>query len=84
MIRLVLLGRLRDHASASHGELALPEGVGTLSALQDWLGAREPALGDVLRTVKPRVAVNRSLVRDLSHPIRDGDEVAFLPPMSGG
>jgi molybdopterin synthase sulfur carrier subunit len=84
VIRLVLLGRLRDHASASHGELVLPEGVATLSALQDWLAAREPALADALLTVKPRVAINRSLVRDLSHPIRDGDEIAFLPPMSGG
>ena len=68
MIRLVLLGRLRDHASGSH----------------DWLGTREPALAEALQTVKPRVAINRSVVRDLSHPIRDGDEVAFLPPMSGG
>ena len=84
MIRLVLLGRLRDHASGSHGELALPDGVRTVSALQDWLGTREPALAEALQTVKPRVAINRSVVRDLSHPIRDGDEVAFLPPMSGG
>ena len=84
MIRLVLLGRLRDHASASHGELALPDDVRTLSALQDWLGRHEPALCDALQTVKPRIAVNRSLVRDPTHPIRDGDEVAFLPPMSGG
>ncbi len=84
MIKLLLLGRLRDHAGASHGEIALPEDVRTLTALQDWLGAREPALADALRTVKPTVAINRSLVRDLAHPIRDGDEVAFLPPMSGG
>lgn len=84
MIRLVLLGRLRDHAGASHGDLALPDDVRTLSALQDWLGTREPALADAMLTVKPTVAVNRSLVRDPSHPIRDGDEIAFLPPMSGG
>lgn len=84
MIRLVLLGRLRDHASAHHGELALPADIRTLSALHDWLGAREPALADALQSVKPLVAVNRSLVHDLSHPIRDGDEIAFLPPMSGG
>jgi molybdopterin synthase sulfur carrier subunit len=84
VIRLVLLGRLRDHTSASHGELALPADVRTVSALQDWLGAREPALGEALQAVKPRVVINRSVVRDLSHPIRDGDEVAFLPPMSGG
>ncbi len=84
MIRLVLLGRLRDHASASHSELALPDTVQTLSSLHSWLGAHEPALAEALQTVKPRVAVNRSLVRDPTHPIRDGDEVAFLPPMSGG
>jgi molybdopterin synthase sulfur carrier subunit len=84
VIRLVLLGRLRDHASDSHGELALPDTVRTLSSLQSWLAAHEPVLAEALQTVNPRVAVNRSLVRDLAHPIRDGDEVAFLPPMSGG
>lgn len=84
MIKLVLLGRLRDHASPGHSEFALPEDVRTLSSLQAWLGTSEPALAEALQTVKTRIAVNRSLVRDLSHPISDGDEVAFLPPMSGG
>ena len=29
------------------------------------------------------VAVNLEYV-DLSHPVRDGDEVAFFPPVTGG
>ena len=30
-----------------------------------------------------RIAVNSEYV-DLNHPLRDGDEVAIIPPVSGG
>jgi molybdopterin synthase sulfur carrier subunit len=29
-------------------------------------------------------AVNQQLVKELSHPVVAGDEVAFFPPMTGG
>jgi molybdopterin converting factor small subunit len=40
-----------------------------------------PALGDYERTMS--VAVNADYAR-MSAPVTDGDEVAFLPPVSGG
>jgi len=47
-------------------------------------------LGDVIAAVgcadiKPLlVAVNQELVTDMSMMVKDGDEVALMPPFSGG
>jgi molybdopterin converting factor small subunit len=31
-----------------------------------------------------RMVLNQAVAQDMAAAIRDGDEVAFLPPMSGG
>jgi molybdopterin converting factor small subunit len=58
--------------------------VQTLAQLQDWLSRAEPALAEALAGARTQYAVNQTIVRDPSHPISDQDEIAFLPPMSGG
>ena len=45
------------------------------------LVAEMPALGEYERTMS--VAVNAEYAR-MATPVHDGDEVAFLPPVSGG
>jgi molybdopterin synthase sulfur carrier subunit len=40
-------------------------------------------LVDELRSGRVRVAVNQELIRG-DAPIREGDEIAFIPPVSGG
>ncbi len=40
-----------------------------------------PAMGDLRSYV--RVAVNECYV-DVSHPLHNGDDVALIPPVSGG
>lgn len=78
-IRLVFLGRLEDAAGAPE---RAAEAVPTLDALLD---ALEPDLAEVLRGDKVRIAVNGALVHSRESPmLSDGDEVAFLPPVSGG
>ncbi len=74
-----MLGRLRDAAGWREREMPLPA---TTHALIDQLAA-DPALGEALRGRGVQVAVNKAVVRG-DHPLAAGDEVAFLPPMSGG
>ena len=72
---MLFLGRLQDAAGA--GERAVQR-TPTVTAL---IESFEPELAAALRSDKVRVAVNGVLgATDLA----DGDEVAFLPPVSGG
>ena len=83
MVKLVFLGKFRGLARED-AEIALPAGVGTLAELKDWVARRDPALGLAMEATRTQCVVNQALVRDFSLPIRDQDEIAFLPPMSGG
>lgn len=79
MITVVLLGKLADLAGAP----AL-----TLSAPLDWAGLKA-ALPDALATAlddpRNRVAINGALLADKAGlQAVEGDEIAFLPPVSGG
>ena len=88
MIHLVFLGKFGDVAPAGLDEIALPAlteaGVRTLADLKHWLAEREPLLGRTMAATRTRMIVNQCVAHDLSQPVADGDEIAFLPPMSGG
>jgi molybdopterin converting factor subunit 1 len=79
-VTIRLFARLRELAGGSELTRDLPDGA---SALDAWhvLAAEFPALGDYTRVVS--CAVNEEYAR-LSATLKDGDEVAFLPPVSGG
>ena len=78
-LKLVFLGRLQDAAGATEREV---EAVGSLNAL---FGALDPALAEVLLGEKVKIAVNGHIVSDRAGcALSDGDEIAFLPPVSGG
>lgn len=78
MARLVFLGRLEDIAGAS--ERNVPGG-----ALADVLAALDADLAVALGADRIRIALNGTLVADRSGVVLgEGDELAFLPPVSGG
>lgn len=84
MVKLVFLGKFGDAASAGLAQIALPGDVRTLSDLKDWLTREQPLLGQAMAATTTRLVVNQCVAHDLAAPVADGDEVAFLPPMSGG
>jgi len=81
MPKVLMLGRLRD--VAGWRERTLDAAPATLSALRDLLAREDPALGEALAGKGVQAAVNKVLTRE-DTAIGPGDEVAFLPPMSGG
>jgi molybdopterin converting factor subunit 1 len=79
-VRVRFFATLRDHAGVEETHLRL-EDPATVSSLLEQLGDRYPRLRPSLDTAL--VAVNREYVF-AENPIREGDEVALFPPVSGG
>jgi molybdopterin synthase sulfur carrier subunit len=78
-VKLVFLGRLADLTGVAEREVAAPlDWSGLLDALQQ-------ELGGWLASDKVKLAVNGTLLADkMALSAADGDEVALLPPVSGG
>ena len=77
-VRVLYFASLREAARVDSERVELP--AGGLAALYDALRARH---GFALALERVRVALNGDFVPWDAAP-RDGDEVAFLPPVSGG
>ena len=80
MIRLVFLGRLADLAGAPQREIAAAAPL----SLAELLRALDQELADALHDARIRLAVNGTLVMRDGLIVQPGDEIAFLPPVSGG
>lgn len=83
-MRLVFLGKLGDVAPPDLSDIARPAEVRTLGDLKDWLARAAPLLGRAMAATPVRLIVNHSVAHDLSAAVGESDEIAFLPPMSGG
>ena len=81
--KVLLCGRLKDAFGASF--VALPEGVATAAALRRRLAELHPDLAAQIIAKSVRIAVNQQLVADeATARISATDEIALLPPLSGG
>ena len=79
-VTIRLFARLRDLAGSGELVRDMPEAA-TVHAVWRSLVEEMPTLGEYERTMS--VAVNADYSR-MSAVVHDGDEVAFLPPVSGG
>ncbi|HEX6134175.1 MAG TPA: MoaD/ThiS family protein [Longimicrobiales bacterium] len=79
-IRLLLFALYRDITGVDELDIEVRDGSSAAAALDDLRA------GDVrFRAIpeRPVVAVNREYAT-LDVPLRDGDELALLPPVAGG
>lgn len=84
MLSILYFASIREKLGLSAEQLELPEGVCTVSALVDVLIAQHgPVWDDVLNKSSVLVAVNQTVAQPTSR-IKDGDEIAFFPPVTGG
>jgi molybdopterin synthase sulfur carrier subunit len=79
-VRVRLFASLREVVGRSEVELELPEAA-TAEAAWQVLAKDHPGLAD--RRPRLTAAVNRRYAR-FDAPLADGDEIVFVPPVSGG
>lgn len=79
-LRLRFFASLRERVHRSEADWTLPEGA-TVADLWNALCAEYPQLRELKASVS--FAVNREYV-DGDHQLSDTDEVALIPPVSGG
>ena len=83
-MKLLYFAWLRARIGCAEEEVALPPQVRDVAGLFEWLKTRGPQYREAL--AKPeaiRVAVNYDYV-GRGHPLKDKDEVALFPPVTGG
>jgi len=79
-VRVKLFARARDLAGASEVTLELPAGA-TVADLRRSLASSHPQLAGLL--ARSVIAIADDFASDTT-PISEEDEVALLPPVSGG
>src|SRR5216683_4775931 len=79
-VQVLLFGVLKDLARRQSDTLTLPDGA-TVADLMECYGQRVPALKGALEKIA--VSVNQEYCRS-DAKLHSGDEVALLPPVSGG
>ncbi len=83
-MKVLYFAWFKDKVGTAEEDIPLPDGVADVASLMDWLRSRGGGHAEALADPAiVRCAVNQEYV-DGSHPVRDGDEIAFFPPVTGG
>lgn len=83
-MKLLYFAWLRARIGCAEEDVELPREVRDVAGLLEWLQSRGGSYAEALRDLSVvRVAVNQDYVGG-EHPVREGDEVAIFPPMTGG
>jgi molybdopterin synthase catalytic subunit len=79
-VKVLFFGQLKDIAGRSEDSAEVQAGA-TLESLFDYYAAQFPRMRDL----RPSIVIARN--QQFAHsatPMSEGDEIAFLPPVSGG
>jgi len=83
-LRILYFARLRELFGTGEETVTVPDGIDTLAGLVTWLSARGGVWSEQLAPGRAyRMAVNQDMAGPES-PLRDRDEVAIFPPVTGG
>ena len=81
MIEILFFGQLGDASETLR--LELPQGVRDTDGLTRWLSAENAMLGTELAKAGNRIALNKTIISE-NTPLKNGDEIAYMSPLSGG
>ena len=82
MITLKYFASLKSIAEKEEDRLDIENPI-TLDQLSDIISKTAPKMGEMIRDKKVLVSINQEMA-SVDTIIHEGDEVAFLPPFSGG
>lgn len=83
-ITLRFFASVREALGTATETVTLPDGVNTVGAVRDFLIARGGSWAEALSHQRAlRMAFNQVMC-DPATEVRDGGEVAFFPPVTGG
>lgn len=83
-MKILYFAWMRQRIGTAAEDIACPSGVETVDALIDWLVDQGEGYRTAFRKREAiRAAVNQEYV-PFDHPVADGDEIAFFPPVTGG
>ncbi len=83
-VTVLYFAGLRESLGLERETVLLPDAVDTAARLREWLRARGGIWSDAFADGRAvRVAVDRTLAAP-SARLREGAEVAFFPPVTGG
>ncbi|QEL65500.1 molybdopterin (MPT) converting factor, subunit 1 [Oryzomicrobium terrae] len=82
-VTVLYFAALKEALGVSSESLALSPGVATVADLRAHLAARGEAWAQLASFKNLRCAVNQDMV-PLTAAVKEGDEVAFFPPVTGG
>lgn len=82
MVTVKYFANLKQMAGKDEDQFDVSEGT-TLAQLSDLIKQSVPQIGDMVREKKVMISLNYDVV-PLDTVVKDGDEIALLPPFSGG
>jgi molybdopterin converting factor subunit 1 len=82
MITVKFFASLKAIAEKEEEQIEVQSSI-SMDQLSDIISKTSPKMGDIIRENKIMISVNQEMA-DADTVIHDGDEVAFLPPFSGG
>ena len=83
-IKLRFFASVREKLALSEEQVVVPDHILSVADLRAWLILRGENWSEALAEERAlRIAVNQE-VASIETLLRDGDEVAFFPPVTGG
>jgi sulfur-carrier protein len=82
MITVKFFASLKAIAEKEEEQIEVQSSI-SMDQLSDIISKTSPKMADIIRDNKIMISVNQEMA-DADTVIHDGDEVAFLPPFSGG